>query len=128
MLKAKHVDRLMTGLMIGSAMIMAGILIFLLGIILLRGASHISLSFLTSNSSSFQAGGGIKNQLWNSFYLLVLTMVFTLLSMQKTISGRRSCDHVWNCWHRFLPLSSACSVCCFSSMCLDGDFPYYLVR
>ena len=78
MLKAKHVDRLMTGLMIGSAMIMAGILIFLLGIILLRGASHISLSFLTSNSSSFQAGGGIKNQLWNSFYLLVLTMVFTV--------------------------------------------------
>ncbi|MGV3489233.1 MAG: phosphate ABC transporter permease PstA [Tuberibacillus sp.] len=78
MLKAKQVDRLMTLLIICSAFIMAGILIFLLGFILFRGVSHISLSFITSNSSSFQAGGGIKNQLWNSFYMLVLTMIMTV--------------------------------------------------
>jgi phosphate transport system permease protein len=77
MMNSKTVDRLMTYLIILSALIMAGILIFLLAVILYQGVSQISVSFLTSNSSSFQAGGGIKNQLWNSFYMLIITCVLT---------------------------------------------------
>ncbi|GBG95126.1 phosphate ABC transporter permease protein [Ligilactobacillus salitolerans] len=53
------------------------ILAFLLGRILLQGVPHISWSFLTKPSQEFIAGGGIVYQLFNSFYLLILTLVIS---------------------------------------------------
>lgn len=76
-MNAKVMDRLATTFIVTCAIIMAGALASLLGYILYHGISYISLHFLTSNSSSFQAGGGIKNQLWNSFYLLLITMIIS---------------------------------------------------
>lgn len=54
------------------------ILAFLLGRILLQGVPHISWRFLTTASQEFVAGGGIAYQLFNSFYLLVLTLLLSL--------------------------------------------------
>ncbi len=53
------------------------ILAFLLGRILLQGLPHISWHFLTSPAQEFIAGGGIAYQLFNSFYLLILTLVIS---------------------------------------------------
>ncbi|WP_288529054.1 phosphate ABC transporter permease PstA [uncultured Secundilactobacillus sp.] len=54
------------------------ILLFLLSIILIQGVPHLSWHFLTSPSQSFAAGGGIVDQLFNSLYLLVLTLLISL--------------------------------------------------
>lgn len=54
------------------------ILAFLIGRILLQGLPHVSWHFLTAPSESFVAGGGIGYQLFNSFYLLVLTLIISL--------------------------------------------------
>ncbi|WP_085524425.1 phosphate ABC transporter permease PstA [Tuberibacillus sp. Marseille-P3662] len=77
-MNSRTVDRVATSLIVFCAVIMVGTLVALLGYILYNGLSYITIDFLTSNSSSFQAGGGIKNQLWNSFYLLFITMLLTV--------------------------------------------------
>lgn len=46
--------------------------------ILLRGLPHVSWDFLTSKSSSYKAGGGIGIQLYNSFFLLVVTLLISV--------------------------------------------------
>ncbi|MCP6769409.1 ABC transporter permease subunit, partial [Klebsiella pneumoniae] len=38
----------------------------------------ISLEFLTTPSSNVRAGGGIRDQLFNSFYILVITMLIAV--------------------------------------------------
>lgn len=53
------------------------ILAFLIGKILLEGLPHISWQFLTSPAKAFEAGGGVGIQLFNSFYLLVLTLLIS---------------------------------------------------
>ena len=42
------------------------ILIGILGNILISGVPHLSWHFLSSEASSFQAGGGVRDQLFNS--------------------------------------------------------------
>ena len=59
------------------ALIVVLILAFLIGKILLSGLPHVSWHFLTSPSRSFTAGGGIGIQLFNSFYLLILTLLIS---------------------------------------------------
>ena len=53
------------------------ILAFLIVKILLEGLPHISWQFLTSPAKAFEAGGGVGIQLFNSFYLLVLTLLIS---------------------------------------------------
>ncbi|KRL02671.1 phosphate ABC transporter permease PstA [Liquorilactobacillus capillatus] len=53
------------------------ILLFLLGDILIAGVPHISWHFLTAASQSFESGGGIGVQLFNSIYLLILTLIIS---------------------------------------------------
>ncbi|MBW1605373.1 phosphate ABC transporter permease PstA [Lactobacillus sp. Sy-1] len=53
------------------------ILALLIGFILITGIPHISWHFLTSVSQSFSAGGGIRDQLFNSIYLLILTLIIS---------------------------------------------------
>ncbi|EHN59099.1 phosphate ABC transporter permease PstA [Oenococcus kitaharae] len=54
--------------------ILAALLVSILG----RGLPNVSWHFLTSHSSAFTAGGGISDQLFNSFYLLILSMLISL--------------------------------------------------
>lgn len=53
------------------------ILVFLLGKILISGVPHISWKFLVTPSKAFTAGGGISVQIFNSFYLLILTLLIS---------------------------------------------------
>ena len=75
---AKKTDRLATGVLYTIAGIIVTILASLILYILLRGVPHISWDFLTGKSSSYKAGGGIGIQLYNSFFLLVMTLIISV--------------------------------------------------
>lgn len=81
-MRAKKLDKLATAVLYTIASIIVTILASLILYILVRGLPHISWSFLTGRSSAFQAGGGIGIQLYNSFFLLVITLIISVpLSM-----------------------------------------------
>ena len=75
---AKKLDKLATGVLYTIASIIVAILASLILYILVRGLPHVSWSFLTGKSSSYQAGGGIGIQLYNSFFLLVITLIISV--------------------------------------------------
>lgn len=71
-------DKIATGIFYLIAgiitIILGGILLF----ILIKGINGISLNFLISEPENMKSGGGIGPQLFNSFYLLILTMIITI--------------------------------------------------
>jgi phosphate transport system permease protein len=77
-MNSKVTNRIAISVIIACAVAMAAILISMLGYILVQGVSSISWKFLTTSASPFLAGGGIKDQLWNSFYVLIITMLLTV--------------------------------------------------
>ena len=81
-MNAKKLDKLATGILYTIAGIIVAILASLLLFILVRGLPNVSWHFLTGRSSSYEAGGGIGIQLYNSFFLLVVTLIISIpLSM-----------------------------------------------
>lgn len=76
--KAKRADKIATGVLYVISALIVAILAFLLLYILVRGLPHVSWEFLTSPSKAYQEGGGIGIQLFNSIYLLVITMIISL--------------------------------------------------
>ena len=74
---AKRMDKIATGVLYAISGIIVAILASLILYILVRGLPHVSWHFLTGKSSSYQAGGGIGIQLYNSFFLLVITLVIS---------------------------------------------------
>lgn len=79
---AKKVNKLATGILYAIAAVIIIILASLILFILVRGLPHVSWSFLTGRSSSYEAGGGIGIQLYNSFFLLIITLIISIpLSM-----------------------------------------------
>lgn len=54
------------------------LLVMLIGYILLRGVRHLSFSFLFGEPKVGEAGGGIGPQLFNSFYMLIVSLVITI--------------------------------------------------
>ncbi|MGN1294753.1 phosphate ABC transporter permease PstA [Weissella soli] len=77
MLNAKRVDKIASTVLYGIAGFVVIVLAALLGFILYRGIPHLSWHFLTSPAKAFEAGGGIGIQLFNSFYLLLITMIIS---------------------------------------------------
>lgn len=77
-MNSKVTDRIATSVFVLIAAIIVSVLFGLLGYILYHGFGKLNLDFLTSPSSSFRAGGGIGNQLFNSFYILFITMIITV--------------------------------------------------
>ncbi|RXZ81155.1 phosphate ABC transporter permease PstA [Paenibacillaceae bacterium] len=75
---AKQVNRLATVVIVAVSGLIVVVLLGLLGYILLRGIGHISFDFLTSAPQTIKAGGGIGPQLFNSIFLLVLTLLITV--------------------------------------------------
>ncbi|MFD1672508.1 phosphate ABC transporter permease PstA [Agrilactobacillus yilanensis] len=75
---SKKWDKIATGVLYFIAGVMILILAFLLIFILWNGLPHVSWHFLTSPAKSFQSGGGIGIQLFNSFYLLILSMLISI--------------------------------------------------
>ncbi|USG66330.1 phosphate ABC transporter permease PstA [Brevibacillus ruminantium] len=77
-MRAKILDRTATVVLTLIAFLIIMALVGMLGFILSQGGHKLTVDFLTSPPSITQAGGGIGPQLFNSFYLLVLTMLFAL--------------------------------------------------
>lgn len=76
--RTQLIDRLAYKAFYVIAILIVLILAALLIYILVTGLPHISWHFLTGKSKPFQAGGGIGIQLFNSFYLLILTMLISV--------------------------------------------------
>ncbi|WP_283679608.1 phosphate ABC transporter permease PstA [Lentilactobacillus sp. Marseille-Q4993] len=76
-MNAKQSDKVATGVIYSFVGIVILILVAILGYILVVGIPHISFNFLTQPAQSFKAGGGIRDQLFNSLYLLVLTLIIS---------------------------------------------------
>lgn len=76
-MNAKRSDKIATVVLYAVAGIIVLILASLLLYILVRGIPHISWEFLTSPSKAYQEGGGIGIQLFNSLYLLLVTMIIS---------------------------------------------------
>lgn len=77
-MKSKTADRIATGVFIAIAIIIISVLVGLFLYILVNGFKYISFDFLTTPSSNISAGGGIRDQLFNSFYILVITMIIAI--------------------------------------------------
>lgn len=77
-MNTKAKDKLATVVIVSLSLLIVAVLIGLLGFILFRGLGHISWSFLTSVPQTIRAGGGIGPQLFNSLFLLVLTLIITI--------------------------------------------------
>lgn len=77
-MRAKVLDRTATVVLTLIALLIVGTLVGLLGFILSQGWHKLTLDFLTSAPDIVNAGGGVGPQLFNSIYLLVLTMLIAL--------------------------------------------------
>ena len=70
-------DRLATGTLWGIAIFTVVVLVAIILHFVLAALGTLSLSFLFGDPSDTEVGG-IGPLLWNSFYMLVLTLIFTL--------------------------------------------------
>ncbi|MBV8246508.1 MAG: phosphate ABC transporter permease PstA [Candidatus Eremiobacteraeota bacterium] len=74
----RFADRLATVILWGCALAIVVLLAFFVGYILYLGLPTISWHFLTAPPSEVEAGGGIGPEIFNSFYILILTLIFTV--------------------------------------------------
>ena len=77
-MSARTIDRLATMGMWLAAIIILGILVAFLSFILYKGIPVLSWSFIFGKPSEIQAGGGVGPQLFNSFYILILSLLFSI--------------------------------------------------
>lgn len=95
-MNAKRWDKIAIATLYAIAGIIIMILATLLIYILVQGLPHVSWHFLTSPSNAFQSGGGISAQLFNSFYLLVLSMIISIpLALGAGIWLSEYAPHNW---------------------------------
>lgn len=74
----RNVDRVATAGLWTAASAVVGLLLVFMVFIFVKGASAISWHFLVGYPSASQAGGGVGPEIFNSFYILFLTLVFTV--------------------------------------------------
>lgn len=75
---AKKIDKIATTIFYIIAALVVALLLFLLGRVLLKGVGMLSLDFLIGKPKIDQPGGGIGLQLFNSFYLLIISLILTI--------------------------------------------------
>lgn len=75
---ARRMDKIWTAIFYIIASLVVLLLLFLLGEIIIKGWGFWDLDFLLGKPSNTQAGGGIGPQLFNSFYILVLTLIISV--------------------------------------------------
>ena len=77
--KAKREDKIATGILMAIVAFIFVLLASLIVYIIASGAQKaFDPSFLTGKPEQFKEGGGIGPELFNSFYLLVLTMIISI--------------------------------------------------
>ncbi len=77
-MSAKAWDRLATIVMWLAAALILALLGWFIGLILWRGLPVISWHFLTARPSEVEAGGGVGPELFNSFYVVLLSLVLSV--------------------------------------------------
>lgn len=84
---ARIQDRIATGVLTAIAVAVCMLLVALIAYILVSGAGKLfDISFLTGKPEQFKEGGGIGPELFNSFYILALTLLIsTPLSLGAAI-------------------------------------------
>lgn len=76
--KAKLLDQVANGVLWFSGIVILGILAAFLIFILYKGLPVLTWNFITGASSDIRAGGGVGAQFFNSFYILFLSMAFSI--------------------------------------------------
>lgn len=77
-MSARTIDKLVTIMMWLAAIAILGILAAFLSFILYKGIPVLSWDFIFGKPSEIQAGGGVGPQLFNSFYILLLSLLFSI--------------------------------------------------
>lgn len=77
-MNAKLKDRIWTGILYAVSGFVVILLVALIGYILIKGGNCLNPSFLFGNPKVGEAGGGIAPQLFNSFYMLVVSLLISV--------------------------------------------------
>lgn len=77
-MKAKTADKLATGVFYFIAACVVVLLVAFLGYIIYHGKERLNLKFITTAPIFMKSGGGIGPQLFNSLYLVFLSMLITV--------------------------------------------------
>jgi phosphate transport system permease protein len=72
------VDKIATALLWTAASSVVALLLLFVGYLFWQGFGEISWHFLTGYPQAANAGGGVGPEIFNSFYILILTLIFTL--------------------------------------------------
>ncbi|OPX81293.1 MAG: Phosphate transport system permease protein PstA [Pelotomaculum sp. PtaB.Bin013] len=77
-MNSRRIDRIATVIFWAGALAVIFFLGAIIGYILYHGGKYIDWGFLTKPSQAISAGGGIGPQIFNTFYLLLLSMSITI--------------------------------------------------
>lgn len=77
-MSARCQDKAATVIMWLAGMLILAILVSFLGYMLYKGLPVLSWNFITGMPSDINAGGGVGPQFFNSFYILGLSMLFSI--------------------------------------------------
>jgi phosphate transport system permease protein len=75
---SKQKDKLWTGILYAISIFVVILLVVLIGLIFYKGRFALSPAFLFGNPKIGEAGGGIAPMLFNSFYMLVVSLLITI--------------------------------------------------
>jgi phosphate transport system permease protein len=78
LISSKTQDRIATGIMWLAGLVILGILAAFLIYMLYKGLPVLTWDFITGMPSDIRAGGGVGPQLFNSFYILFLSLFFSI--------------------------------------------------
>lgn len=77
-MKAKVYDKIATAILYIISIFIIGLLVFFIGYIIYSGRSALNFRFVFGNPKITQAGGGIGPELFNSFYMLFVSLIITV--------------------------------------------------
>jgi phosphate transport system permease protein len=77
-MSSRFYDKVATAVAWLAAILILGILISFLAYMLIKGLPVLSWQFITGMPSDISAGGGVGPQLFNSFYMLFLSLAFSV--------------------------------------------------
>lgn len=77
-MNSRVTDHIATGIFWMCGIVVLGILLTILGYIFYKGLPVLSWNFLFGMPSDIRAGGGVGPQLFNTLYILGLSMIFTI--------------------------------------------------
>lgn len=77
-MSARLTNQIATGVMWLAGLLILAILVFFLAYMLIKGLPVLSWDFIFGMPSDIRAGGGVGPQFFNSFYVLFLSLIFSI--------------------------------------------------